>query len=98
MLYQNSIPLFIFSAGIGDILEEIIRQMTVFHPNIHIVSNYMDFDEDVSQISFGLGMGEGWEPPTWTHHPNHSPNLGREGKGRHPGFCALRQLVVSFAH
>ncbi|XP_054565751.1 7-methylguanosine phosphate-specific 5'-nucleotidase isoform X3 [Eptesicus fuscus] len=45
-LYQNNIPLFIFSAGIGDILEEIIRQMKVFHPNIHIVSNYMDFDED----------------------------------------------------
>ncbi|XP_054449686.1 7-methylguanosine phosphate-specific 5'-nucleotidase [Pteronotus mesoamericanus] len=45
-LYQNNIPLFIFSAGIGDILEEIIRQKKVFHPNIHIVSNYMDFDED----------------------------------------------------
>ncbi|ERE68451.1 cytosolic 5'-nucleotidase III-like protein [Cricetulus griseus] len=45
-LYQNNIPLFIFSAGIGDILEEIIRQMKVFHPNIHIVSNYMDFSED----------------------------------------------------
>ncbi|XP_066119733.1 7-methylguanosine phosphate-specific 5'-nucleotidase isoform X2 [Saccopteryx bilineata] len=45
-LYQNNIPLFIFSAGIGDILEEIIRQMKVFHPNIHVVSNYMDFDKD----------------------------------------------------
>ncbi|XP_011379553.1 7-methylguanosine phosphate-specific 5'-nucleotidase isoform X2 [Pteropus medius] len=45
-LYQNSVPLFIFSAGIGDILEEIIRQKQVFHPNIHVVSNYMDFDKD----------------------------------------------------
>ncbi|XP_037664830.1 7-methylguanosine phosphate-specific 5'-nucleotidase [Choloepus didactylus] len=45
-LYHNNIPLFIFSAGIGDVLEEIIRQMKVFHPNIHIVSNYMDFDEN----------------------------------------------------
>ncbi|XP_038182752.1 7-methylguanosine phosphate-specific 5'-nucleotidase [Arvicola amphibius] len=45
-LYHNNIPLFIFSAGIGDVLEEIIRQMKVFHPNIHIVSNYMDFSED----------------------------------------------------
>ncbi|XP_007940322.1 7-methylguanosine phosphate-specific 5'-nucleotidase [Orycteropus afer afer] len=45
-LYHNNIPLFIFSAGIGDILEEIIRQMKVFYPNIHIVSNYMDFDEN----------------------------------------------------
>ncbi|KAI2582976.1 NT5C3B isoform 16, partial [Pan troglodytes] len=62
-LYHNNIPLFIFSAGIGDILEEIIRQMKVFHPNIHIVSNYMDFNEDVSQILFGLGKDEGWGPP-----------------------------------
>ncbi|XP_062967483.1 7-methylguanosine phosphate-specific 5'-nucleotidase isoform X2 [Cynocephalus volans] len=45
-LYHNNIPLFIFSAGIGDILEEIIRQMKVFYPNVHIVSNYMDFNED----------------------------------------------------
>ncbi|KAM6163573.1 7-methylguanosine phosphate-specific 5'-nucleotidase [Rhynchocyon petersi] len=44
-LFHHDIPLFIFSAGIGDILEEIIRQMNVLHPNIHIVSNYMDFDE-----------------------------------------------------
>uniref|UniRef100_A0A671EGL0 5'-nucleotidase, cytosolic IIIB n=1 Tax=Rhinolophus ferrumequinum TaxID=59479 RepID=A0A671EGL0_RHIFE len=48
-LYQNSIPLLIFSAGIGDILEEIIRQKKVLHPNIHIVSNYMDFDKDVEE-------------------------------------------------
>ncbi|XFF88433.1 hypothetical protein AB1E18_014652 [Capra hircus] len=45
-LSQNNIPLFIFSAGIGDVLEEMIRQRKVFHPNIHIVSNYMEFDED----------------------------------------------------
>uniref|UniRef100_A0AC11AXB2 5'-nucleotidase, cytosolic IIIB n=1 Tax=Ovis aries TaxID=9940 RepID=A0AC11AXB2_SHEEP len=48
-LSQNNIPLFIFSAGIGDVLEEMIRQRKVFHPNIHIVSNYMEFDEDVEE-------------------------------------------------
>ncbi|XP_068923807.1 7-methylguanosine phosphate-specific 5'-nucleotidase isoform X3 [Petaurus breviceps papuanus] len=48
-LYRSNIPLLIFSAGIGDILEEIIRQMNVFHPNIHVVSNYMDFDESVEE-------------------------------------------------
>ncbi|XP_064421401.1 7-methylguanosine phosphate-specific 5'-nucleotidase isoform X2 [Latimeria chalumnae] len=45
-LYENNIPLFIFSAGIGDVLEEIIRQAGVFHPNIKVFSNYMDFDEN----------------------------------------------------
>ncbi|XP_006032832.1 7-methylguanosine phosphate-specific 5'-nucleotidase isoform X3 [Alligator sinensis] len=45
-LHKNNVPLFIFSAGVGDILEEIIRQANVFHPNINVVSNYMDFDDD----------------------------------------------------
>ncbi|XP_075941745.1 cytosolic 5'-nucleotidase 3-like isoform X1 [Anarhichas minor] len=44
-LYEHSIPLLIFSAGIGDILEEVIRQTGVFHPNVKVFSNYMDFDE-----------------------------------------------------
>nr|XP_056720663.1 7-methylguanosine phosphate-specific 5'-nucleotidase [Euleptes europaea] len=44
-LYQSRVPLFIFSAGVGDILEEIIRQAGVFHPNVNVVSNYMDFDD-----------------------------------------------------
>uniref|UniRef100_A0A7N4V0N1 5'-nucleotidase, cytosolic IIIB n=1 Tax=Sarcophilus harrisii TaxID=9305 RepID=A0A7N4V0N1_SARHA len=49
-LYRSNVPLLIFSAGIGDILEEIIRQMNVFHPNIHVVSNYMDFDESAPEF------------------------------------------------
>ncbi|KAM6913678.1 cytosolic 5'-nucleotidase 3-like [Lycodopsis pacificus] len=44
-LYKHSIPLLIFSAGIGDILEEVIRQAGVFHPNVKVISNYMDFGE-----------------------------------------------------
>lgn len=44
-LHEHSIPLLIFSAGIGDVLEEVIRQEKVFHPNVKVVSNYMDFDE-----------------------------------------------------
>lgn len=43
-LAQHQVPLLIFSAGIGDVLEEVIRQNHVFHPNVNIISNYMDFD------------------------------------------------------
>ncbi|XP_074797093.1 7-methylguanosine phosphate-specific 5'-nucleotidase isoform X1 [Natator depressus] len=43
-LHQHNIPLFIFSAGVGDILEEVLRQAKVFHPNVNVMSNYMDFD------------------------------------------------------
>ncbi|NWS35924.1 5NT3B nucleotidase, partial [Polioptila caerulea] len=45
-LHKNNVPLFIFSAGIGDILEEIIRQANVFYSNVNVVSNYMDFNDD----------------------------------------------------
>lgn len=47
-LHKYNVPMFIFSAGVGDILEEIIRQANVFYPNVHVVSNYMDFDDSVS--------------------------------------------------
>ncbi|XP_003964935.1 cytosolic 5'-nucleotidase 3 [Takifugu rubripes] len=44
-LHKHNVPLLIFSAGVGDILEEVIRQAGVFHPNVKVFSNYMDFDE-----------------------------------------------------
>ncbi|XP_024140183.1 7-methylguanosine phosphate-specific 5'-nucleotidase [Oryzias melastigma] len=43
-LYESRVPLLIFSAGVGDVLEEVIRQNHVFHANVHVISNYMDFD------------------------------------------------------
>lgn len=55
-LHKYSVPMFIFSAGVGDVLEEIIRQANVFYPNVNVVSNYMDFDDSVSVQS---PQGEG---------------------------------------
>ncbi|VTJ80060.1 Hypothetical predicted protein [Marmota monax] len=43
---QHSIPVFIFSAGIGDILEEVIHQAGL-SSKCQVVSNFMDFDESV---------------------------------------------------
>ncbi|XP_027719640.1 cytosolic 5'-nucleotidase 3A isoform X2 [Vombatus ursinus] len=45
-LKEYNIPVFIFSAGIGDVLEEVIRQAGVYHNNVKVVSNFMDFDEN----------------------------------------------------
>lgn len=47
-LEEQRVPLLIFSAGVGDVLEEVIQQNGVFHPNVRIISNYMDFDQAVS--------------------------------------------------
>ena len=49
-LKKYDIPVLIFSAGIGDIIEEILRQQSTIHDNMHIVSNYMKFDDQVSLI------------------------------------------------
>uniref|UniRef100_A0A3P8RV22 5'-nucleotidase n=1 Tax=Amphiprion percula TaxID=161767 RepID=A0A3P8RV22_AMPPE len=45
-LQQHNVPVFIFSAGLGDVLEEIIRQAGVYHSNVKVVSNFMDFDDN----------------------------------------------------
>lgn len=52
-LKELQVPLLIFSAGVGDVLEEVIQQNRVFHPNIRIISNYMDFDQAVSCTTLG---------------------------------------------
>lgn len=53
-LAEHQVPLLILSAGVGDVLEEVIRQNHVFHPNVHIISNYMDFDHTVSVTTLSL--------------------------------------------
>lgn len=45
-LEQFKVPCLIFSAGLGDIIEEVIRQQACFHSNVKVVSNYMDFDKE----------------------------------------------------
>ena len=55
-LHQHSVPVFIFSAGLGDVLEEIIRQAGVYLPNVKVVSNFMDFDDNVSFPDFQLPL------------------------------------------
>ncbi|XP_037399807.1 cytosolic 5'-nucleotidase 3-like isoform X2 [Pygocentrus nattereri] len=51
-LKDHSIPLLIFSAGLGDILEEVIEHNGVFHPNVRVFSNYMEFDKNGLLCSF----------------------------------------------
>uniref|UniRef100_A0AAV2L1U5 5'-nucleotidase n=1 Tax=Knipowitschia caucasica TaxID=637954 RepID=A0AAV2L1U5_KNICA len=46
-LHQHNVPVFIFSAGLGDVLEEILRQAGVYLPNVKVLSNFMDFDDNV---------------------------------------------------
>jgi 5'-nucleotidase len=44
-LHAHNVPLLIFSAGIGDVIVEVVRQRATLHDNIKVVSNFMDFDD-----------------------------------------------------
>lgn len=52
MLNMHRIPVLIFSAGVGNILESVLEREQVHFPNIKVVSNYMDFDECDRVTSF----------------------------------------------
>lgn len=45
MLNDADVPVLVFSAGIGDILQEILQIQNALLPNMKIVSNWMKFDE-----------------------------------------------------
>lgn len=49
-LHSNNIPLLIFSAGIGDVIHEVLSINSHVYDNMHVVSNDMDFDENVSSL------------------------------------------------
>ncbi|KAK2186852.1 hypothetical protein NP493_186g00009 [Ridgeia piscesae] len=51
-LHDHKVPVLIFSAGIGDIIERVMRQQSHMYSNIKIVSNYMDFDNEGTLIGF----------------------------------------------
>lgn len=52
MLHEHQIPTLLFSAGLGDILEEALRHYQCHFPNLSFISNYMQFDDDGNIIGF----------------------------------------------
>ncbi|KAM7268664.1 hypothetical protein ACFE04_010830 [Oxalis oulophora] len=52
-LEERNIPVLIFSAGLADIIEEVLRQkLHRSFKNVEVVSNRMSFDEDGRLVSF----------------------------------------------
>ncbi|CEG75528.1 Putative Pyrimidine 5'-nucleotidase (UMPH-1) [Rhizopus microsporus] len=49
---KASIPFLVFSAGIGNIIEVILKRVDLYFDNMHIVSNMMIFDEQDICIGF----------------------------------------------
>lgn len=46
LLAQHHVPLLIFSAGLGDIIRELLHLKGLLHHNIRIISNFFDFGSD----------------------------------------------------
>lgn len=44
-LRGNSVPFMIFSAGVGDVIEEVLRQREQICNGVKLVANYMNFDD-----------------------------------------------------
>lgn len=45
MCHKTNIPFLVFSAGIGNVIDEVLKAKKLLYPNMHIVSNMMHFDE-----------------------------------------------------
>lgn len=47
LLQSQAIPLLVFSAGVGDIIEQCFVQRYKLYNNIHIIANWMSFSHEV---------------------------------------------------
>lgn len=55
-LYKNQVPVIIFSAGIGNVIEECLKNEQCYYENITIISNFIKFDENGNMIKFSDDM------------------------------------------
>ena len=51
-LDDAKVPILIFSAGVGDVIDEALRQHDVMRPNVKVISNYMSYDAEGKLIKF----------------------------------------------
>lgn len=51
-LYENNIPVIIFSAGIGNVIEQFLQEKECYYNNITIIGNFIKFDENGDMIKF----------------------------------------------
>ncbi len=51
-LYENQIPVIIFSAGIGNVIEQFLKENNCYYSNIIIIGNFIKFDENGDMIKF----------------------------------------------
>ena len=45
-LKDRDVPVLVLSAGLGDMVHEIMKELDALHSNVHIVSNFLSFDQE----------------------------------------------------
>lgn len=55
-LYENQVPVIILSAGIGNVIEQFLKENGCYHENLFIISNFIQFDKQQNMIRFNKKM------------------------------------------
>ncbi|KAA3674002.1 5'-nucleotidase, partial [Paragonimus westermani] len=52
LLHKHKIPVLIFSAGLGDVIELLLENFSMCTENVRVVSNFMEFNEEGVLVGF----------------------------------------------
>ncbi|GLV37298.1 cytosolic 5'-nucleotidase IIIB [Carabus blaptoides fortunei] len=55
-LYKENVPVLVFSAGLGDSVVAVLKHNQVLHPNVKVISNYLDRDENNKILGYRGNM------------------------------------------
>jgi len=75
-MHENKIPVIILSAGIGNAIEEFLKSQEIYFDNLHIISNFVQFESDNMQKFNGELLHsmnktiEGKLPKNWQEEVN----------------------------
>lgn len=79
LLNKNNIPLLIFSAGQGDVIEEFLRFKKILTKNMHIISNHYEYDKNDTVIGY---IGEIIHPFNKNEHSIETSPYAKEIKNK----------------
>lgn len=51
-LNKADVPILVFSAGVGDVIDEALHANSLTGDNVKVISNYMTFDSDGKLVAF----------------------------------------------
>lgn len=51
-LHENQVPILVFSAGIGDVIDAALKFNNLMNSNVKVIANFMEFDEEEKFLRF----------------------------------------------